>query len=86
LLSPLRFHSLFSTFASYIRHIVASFYVVAIDLGLESTTLSLFFGTLVFHLLFIGLKVFFFLQKFNCLHFDFDFFATSNFLNEVLDD
>jgi membrane-associated HD superfamily phosphohydrolase len=85
LLSPLRFYSLFSSFTSYIRHIVATFYVVTTDLGFESTTLSLLFGILILHLLFISLIRFFFLQEFNCLDFDF-FLVTFNFLNEILDD
>ncbi len=56
-------------------YIVATFYVVVVDLRLESKTLSLFFGALVFHLLYIGLIKFFCLQEFNCLHFDWPFFC-----------
>jgi hypothetical protein len=67
LLSPFYFHSLFSSFVSYTRCTIATFYVVAVILELESTTLSLFLGTLVFHLLFAGLIRFFVLQEFNWL-------------------
>ncbi len=37
------FHSLFSSFASYTRHIATTFCLVATNLGLEFITLSLFF-------------------------------------------
>jgi hypothetical protein len=67
-------------------HTIAIFYVVVVNLGLESTTLSLLFGTLVFHLLIVGLIRFFVLQEFNYLNFEFFFVVASNFLNDILDD
>jgi hypothetical protein len=62
-------------------HTITTFYVVATNLGLEYTTLSLFFGTLVFHLLSIGV-LFFTNFIVHILNF---FLATFNFLYEVLD-
>lgn len=65
------FHPLFSSFASYTRHLATTFCVLATNLGLEFITLSLFFfEKSIFHLLYVSVIKFFVLQEFSCLHID----------------
>ncbi len=54
-------------------YIATTIYIVVVDLIFESTMLNLFFGALVFHLLFVGLIKFFCFARIQFLHFDWIF-------------